>query len=75
MVALDKNFHMKCYKCEVGVPLAPRAGWRWGRCPCLPHPDAPITVQDGGWAFCGVTEFWINQERVTSGRGGCCTSL
>lgn len=24
VVALDKNFHMKCYKCEVGVPGAPQ---------------------------------------------------
>lgn len=26
VVALDKNFHMKCYKCEVGVPEAPELG-------------------------------------------------
>lgn len=26
VVALDKNFHMKCYKCEVGRPCGPR-GW------------------------------------------------
>lgn len=28
VVALDKNFHMKCYKCEVSVAVAPGAG-RW----------------------------------------------
>lgn len=26
VVALDKNFHMKCYKCEVSVP----GGWGLG---------------------------------------------
>lgn len=26
VVALDKNFHMKCYKCEVGHPSGPQ---RW----------------------------------------------
>lgn len=26
VVALDKNFHMKCYKCEVRVPVTPE-GW------------------------------------------------
>lgn len=29
VVALDKNFHMKCYKCEVGRASGPR-GWAVG---------------------------------------------
>lgn len=43
VVALDKNFHMKCYKCEVGCASGP-LGWGGGgdaracpiqcSCPC-----------------------------------------
>lgn len=28
VVALDKNFHMKCYKCEVSCPCGP-SGLEW----------------------------------------------
>lgn len=44
--------------------------------PSLRSPDASITAGNGGWGFCGVTQLWINQEKVlTSGREGCLALL
>lgn len=56
MVALDKNFHMKCYKCEVGWPPGPQ-GWE-----VVGHRSLP-----GGW---WAVPAW-RSELQFSGGGGC----
>lgn len=56
VVALDKNFHMKCYKCEVGCASGPPG---WVVVGAMPEPapsSASVPVQGEGEG-CGVPEF------------------